>query len=120
MPIVYTNWRIRTCSLHELQYNAEHGGCPVCIDENVQQQLAAAAPRRYSPLRFTCPYCGARSIYNGCCSSYGCRRRAGLTKPRFCVNRCVLCGGKTKYAEACTKYPCRQKSGRAGMYYRPV
>jgi hypothetical protein len=121
MSIVYENVRIRACGFHRLQYNAEDGSCPLCAEASSVRQLAAEAkPATRSAGRFPCPYCGGSSKYEGCCSRYHCRKKAGLLpRSRFLVNRCVHCGGKTKYQASCTRYRCRQQSGTTGMYYRP-
>lgn len=113
--------RTKECAAHRLAYNAEHGNCPLCVEESQPHQLAPA-PRAVaagSKPRFPCPFCGAHSIYQGHCSLFACRKRAGLCKPVLCVNKCIHCGGKTKYPRSCTKYTCRQKAGTTGMYYRP-
>lgn len=118
MSLVYLNWRIRACVVHGLRYNGEHGGCPVCRDEQVVYRLAAASPWAGQP-RFLCPYCGGHSIYEGGCSRYACRKKAGRCRVSRYVNRCVHCGSKTKYAVSCTRYRCRKKAGTVGMYYWP-
>lgn len=117
MSIVYLNWRLRACAVHDLVYNGEHGDCPLCRNGIVVHRLGAGT-RWAGRQRFPCPYCGGRSIFQGGCSRPACRRKAGRGKPSIYVNRCVHCGGKTKYPTSCTKYPCRQKAGTMNMYYR--
>lgn len=117
MALAYLNWRLQACAVHGLRYNGEHSGCPVCRDEHSVYRLAAATQWAGRP-RFPCPYCGGRSIYEGGCSRFACRKKAGKLKPRFLLNRCVHCGSKTKYATSCTRYRCRQREGTIGLYYR--
>jgi hypothetical protein len=110
--------RTGKCAAHHLTYNAEQGRCPLCEEERVPHRLAP--PEDGGTSRFLCPFCGARSVYEGACSRYACRKRAGFCKPLYLVNTCTYCGGRTKYARSCTNYPCRQKAGTMSMYYRSV
>lgn len=121
MSFVFLDWRLRSCTVHELRYNAEHDGCPVCRDEDASRRLAAVGRGSYAGWkRFPCPFCGGRSIYEGSCSRYRCRKRAGLLpKPLTLRHRCPYCGAQSKYPSACTRHPCRQKAGTVGMYRKP-
>ena len=110
--------RIKACVVHRLQYNAESGNCPLCDEEREVHRLAPGRVSWKGKPRFPCPFCGARSIYAVCCSKFGCRKRAGLLKPRYLHYRCVHCGSRTKYAACCTNLSCRRKAGRVGMYRR--
>jgi hypothetical protein len=110
--------RITACARHRLSYNAESGPCPLCDEERETHRLSSVQVASSGTQRFACPFCGARSIYEGSCSRYVCRKKAGLLRPHSLVNICAHCGSRTKYARSCTRYPCRQKAGTMSMYYR--
>ena len=125
MTIMETNQRIVRCPKHRLDYNSETGRCPSCAFDAVEA-LRVLAPRpkaKRGDLKFTCPFCGSRTMFEKSCSRFPCRWRIGLRadgSPRPKMNRCRNCGGRTKYATYCTYYPCRQKAGTAAimMYAR--
>lgn len=115
---VFVDWRIATCPAHGVRFNAEEAQCSECAFE-YRARIAAAIPviRIDRRMKFTCPFCGSKSMREESCSRYRCGVQSGLY-PRSNLNRCRHCGRKTKYAAYCTRYECRTVAGTRYMYRR--
>lgn len=115
MP-AFVDWRIAVCPVHGVRFNAEDAECPECVEDRWKERAARTPPHRWAGLmRFTCPFCGSKSIRKESCSKYVCGRQSGLY-PRANLNRCRNCGCRTKYPTYCTHYECRKVAGTRYMY----
>ncbi len=118
-----TKGRVRRCAKHRVNYNAEQGNCALCEFDGRPGVLGAPERRggTGTPMRFTCPFCGSRTVYEKSCSRYQCRSRAGLQfngLPKPVMRTCVVCGGRTRNRTYCTKYDCRKIAGTVSIYER--
>lgn len=118
---------LRFCDKHSVQYNPEEGSCALCIADGKPPETFPKAqlddqPMKLGPKVFDCPYCGSKTSYEGSCSKYHCRKKAGLNahgKPVPSWQKCGQCGARTKNTNGvCNEFKCWKAIGKKAEWYR--